>query len=118
MKTFWLFTANLIGTIILADFSQYLRTSDVIKLVIGLLFFTAIACFCWFKAKSEKSGWFYVFVVAVLALMDVAILADSLPLMSYMAEVASLFVLNTFIYWVLEGILYPDSDEQKPPEEL
>ena len=118
MKTFWLFTANLIGTIILADFSQYLLTPDVIKLVIGLLFFAAVACFCWLKAKSEKSGWFYVFVGAVLALMDVSILADSLPLMSYMAEVASLFVLNTFIYWVLDGILHPDSDEQKPPEGL
>lgn len=114
MKTFNLQIVNLVGISFLAGIAPYLTFNASLKFSV-VAAVVALIAYCVFAVDKKEDTPFYFFSGALISVVDIWISYDNRDIFSWLLLAFVLFIVNSFIYWVLSGLFISDipQDNQK-----
>ena len=69
----------------------------------------ALIAYCVFYGDRKEDMPFYFFSGALISIVDIWISYDNREIFSWLCLVSVLFIINSFVYWVLSGLFISDT---------
>lgn len=110
MKTFNLQIANFVGISFLAGIAPYLTFNASLKFSV-VAAVVALIAYCVFSDDKKEDTPFYFFCGSLISIVDIWVSYDNREIFSWLCLVCVLFILNSFIYWILSELFISDNSQ-------